>query len=228
MLPKPYYEREGVRIFCGDSRVIVPQLGGGFESVATDPPYGMEFVSNHRTIKHDAIANDGCDSLLRFACEIPADHSKYIFMRWDNIAAIPKPTSLITWVKNNWSMGDLDHEHARQTECIAFYRGVEHSWPGQRPTDVISWPRTDNEFHPTEKPVGLIQRVIALTFGTILDPFLGSGTTAVACIRTGRKCIGIELEEKYCEIAAKRCEAEFGRTALIDPVMKFEQKEMFE
>jgi site-specific DNA-methyltransferase (adenine-specific) len=62
--------------------------------------------------------------------------------------------------------------------------------------------------HPTQKPVGLCQRLLAVGGVTILDPFLGSGTTAVAAKLLNRKCIGIEIEERYCEIAANRCQQE--------------------
>ena len=70
--------------------------------------------------------------------------------------------------------------------------------------------------HVTEKTVGLIEFVLSVVHddSTILDPFLGSGTTAVACIKTGRKCIGIELSEAYCAIAARRCEEAFDSQAL--------------
>lgn len=86
---------------------------------------------------------------------------------------------------------------------------------------------TEKKFHPTQKPIDVIEWSIGFVSGeTILDPFLGSGTTAVAAIRTGRKCIGIELERKYVDIAIKRCEAEFERTALIDRVPTYQQQTM--
>ena len=62
--------------------------------------------------------------------------------------------------------------------------------------------------HPTQKPTNLICYILSVGGGRVLDPFLGSGTTAVACERLKRQWIGIEIEEKYCEIAAKRIEAE--------------------
>jgi len=71
--------------------------------------------------------------------------------------------------------------------------------------------------HPTQKPVALMEYLIMRhTARTILDPFMGSGTTAVACIRTGRKFIGIEKEPRYFDIAVKRVEEEFARTSLLD------------
>ncbi len=174
------------------------------ESVVTDPPYGMSFRSNYRNTKHDAIHNDESVHCLQRICNIPALHSKYIFCRWDNFSDLPKPRSLITWVKNNWSMGDLRHEHARQTEVLLFYPGPKHFFPAKRPTDVIQGARTRNENHPTEKPVQLIQTIVGWTSGTIFDPFMGSGSTGVACAQLGRKFIGIEIDERYFDVACRR------------------------
>ena len=193
-------------LYQGDCLEIMPTLGK-VDAVVTDPPYGMVFRSNHRKQRHDAIANDSNTDFLQWACSLTPSHSSYVFMRWDNLLDIAqKPRSLITWVKNNWSMGDLDHEHARQTEVCAFYPGPEHIWGSGRPSDVLHCPRTGNEFHPTEKPVQLMCAVIKWTGGLVCDPFMGSGSTGVACAKLGRKFIGIELEPKYFDIACKRIE----------------------
>ena len=193
-------------LYLGDCMDILPTLPK-VDAVITDPPYGMSFQSNYRQEKHLKIANDDTADL---SCAVidwaiqNTTHSVYAFGRWDNIKDYPKPKSLITWVKNNWSMGDLHHEHARQTEVAFFYAGVNHTFPEGRPTDVISYARTANEFHPTEKPVGLMAQFIKWTAGTILDPFMGSGTTGVAAIQMGRKFIGIEREPRYFDIACER------------------------
>jgi site-specific DNA-methyltransferase (adenine-specific) len=200
-------------LYLGDARDIVPGLGR-VDVVVTDPPYGMSFRSNHRATKHDAIANDSDAGCLQFACEIPADHSAYVFCRWDNLSEIPKPRSLITWVKNNWSMGDLDHEHARQTEVAAFYAGPGHVFPKGRPQDVIRAPRTGNDHHPTEKPVQLMAAFVEWTVGTVLDPFMGSGTTGVACTRLGRSFVGVEIHEPYFDIACRRIEEAYKQPRL--------------
>jgi DNA modification methylase len=166
----------------------------------------MAFRSNHRDVRHESIANDENDELLKWACSIQPTHSAYIFSRWDNIFSAPKPRSLVTWVKNNWSMGDLEHEHARQTEVVLFYPGPEHDFPRGRPSDVVKAPRTGNEYHPTEKPVQLMRAFIEWTRGTVCDPFMGSGSTGCAAVAMGRDFIGIELHEPYFDIACKRIE----------------------
>ena len=117
---------------------------------------------------------------------------------------MPPPRSVLVWVKNDWSAGDLKHSHGRQWEAICFYPGPKHEFTTRIP-DVIHANRTDNVYHPTEKPEELFQALMLANVGqTILDPFMGSGTTLVAAKRLGRIAIGIEREEHYCEVAVKR------------------------
>ena len=194
-----------------------PEIVGGvsYSAIVSDPPFGMSFRSNHRIERHKEIAADDTAELLVWVTNLPASHSKYIFCRWDNLADVPKPKSCVTWVKNNWSMGDLEHEHGRQTEVCVFYPGPEHYFPAGRPSDVINWPRTGNVFHPTEKPLGLMRIITGWTSGAVLDPFMGSGTTLVACAKLGRKGIGIELDPDYFEIACKRVRDAYAQPDLL-------------
>jgi len=200
-------------LYLGNCAEILPTLNN-IDSVVTDPPYGMAFQSNFRFVKHLKIANDETPELanevINWAIE-NANHSVYAFGRWDNLYNYPKPKSLITWVKNNWSMGDLNHEHARQTEVAFFYNGKAHKFPKQRPTDVVNFARTNNENHPTEKPVGLMQIFVDWTEGIVLDPFMGSGTTGVACAKMGKTFVGIEQEQKYFDVACKRIELAYAQ-----------------
>ena len=201
---KPYYQDSAVTIYHGDCREILPTLPK-VDLVLTDPPYGMNFVSNFRNVKHKPIAGDGqLDVVLIDECIKKAMRAAYVFCRWDNLKDMPRPKSVLAWVKNNWSMGDLKHEHGRQWEACCFYANEGHEFITRIP-DVIHADRTGNHQHPTEKPVSLMGRLIAANVGqTVLDPFMGSGTTLRAAKDLGRKAIGIEIEEKYCEIAAKR------------------------
>lgn len=194
---------DSITICCGDSILNWP-LDFTADTIITDPPYGMSFQSNHRLVKHNKIYKDHNDEALLWATKLAANHSKYIFCRWDNIHSVSKPKSLITWVKNNWSMGDLKHEHARQTETILFYPGVNHKFPLKRPTDVVDARRTQNKLHPTEKPVELIRQIIKWTEGTVYDPFMGSGTTGVACVLERRSFVGIEINPDYYSTAKAR------------------------
>lgn len=208
------------RVLCGDSKKAddVARLMGGsaFDSVVCDPPYGMAFQSNHRKTQHAEIAGDGDESLLQLAIGLEATHSKYVWCRWDNIPKNPKPKSVITWAKNNWSMGDLEHEHARQTEVCLFWPGRDHIWPDERPADLVLHARTNNELHPTQKPVTLLVEVVGWTSGLIYDPFLGSGTTLIAAEQLGRKCYGMEISPQYCDVIVKRWENLTGKKATLE------------
>lgn len=194
---------ENVEIYNADCQDILASFSN-IETIITDPPYGMSFRSNHRKEKYELIVNDDTTDLIKWICKIPAFHSKYIFCRWNNLYDVPCPKSFITWIKNNWGMGDLQHEHARQTEGILFYPGSKHFFPDKRPVDIIYADRTGNKHHPTEKPISLMMDIIKFTSGTIIDPFMGSGSTGIASIKLGRKFIGIEKDPIHYETAKQR------------------------
>ena len=203
---KPYFEDEAVTIYHGDCREMLPDIGE-VDLVLTDPPYGIGYQSARRIgwQRKDKIHGDESFPLWLFD-EIKYTIAMFIWCRWDVLLALPSPKSFIVWDKGVHSMGDLQHEFGRQWEGCAFYPGPEHSFL-KRPVDIIRHMRVSPEqlLHPTQKPVGAISPLITSHPGdTILDPFMGSGTTLRAAKDLGRKAIGIEIEERYCEIAAKR------------------------
>lgn len=194
------------KIYCGDCLDIMKDIPDkSIDLVLTDPPYGMNFQSNHRKTQHNKIENDDSFPLWIFKeFNRIAKRAVYVFCRWDNLVELPKPTSVLAWVKNNWSMGDLKHEHGRQWEAICFYPQEEHEFIKRIP-DVIKANRTGNNLHPTEKPVDLMIQIIQANKGdVILDPFTGSGSTLVACQELHRNFIGIEISPEYCKIAEDR------------------------
>ena len=103
-------------------------------------------------------------------------------------------------------MGDLKHEFGRRWEAVAFYPGPKHAF-SRRPVDVIRCGGIPPAklVHPTEKPVGAIEPLIACHKAkTVLDPFCGTGPTLMAAKLCGVKAVGIEIDERWCEIAADR------------------------
>ena len=206
MLPEPYYQDESVTIYHGDCREILPLLPK-VDLVLTDPPYGIDYQSARRIgwQRKAKIAGDDQFPTWIFG-ELQPRVAMFVWCRWDILPHLPKPKSFIAWDKCCHSMGDLQHEFGRQWEACAFYPGPEHRFIS-RPVDVIRCPRIPAEQlqHPNEKPVAALKPLITSHVGdVILDPFMGSGTTLRAAKDLGRKAIGIEIEERYCEIAAKR------------------------
>jgi len=175
--------------------------------VITDPPYGIDYQSARRIDWQRKAKIQGDDEFpLWIFTVLEPSVALFVWCRWDLLRIFPAPKSFIVWDKGVHSMGDLEHEYGRQWEAVAFYPGPEHSFI-RRPIDIIRCLRVAPEqmVHPNEKPVGAIKPLIyAHPPGLILDPFMGSGTTLRAAKDLNRKAIGIEIEERYCEIAAKR------------------------
>lgn len=120
-----------------------------------------------------------------------------------------KVKNILIWIKNNWSAGDLKGAYAKSTEFIIFAVKGRHLLNGGRDTDTLYYDRVvgNMQLHQNQKPVDLIKFLInksSQTEDTILDCFMGSGTTGVACMETNRNFIGIELDENYYNIAKQR------------------------
>ena len=212
-LPAPYYSDDAVEIYHGDCRELLANIKS--DAIVTDPPYGTEAY--------------GWDHLPQVSLSGP----RAVFGRLPEMLPLltPAPDIVVTWWPSNADcIGRSRVGVHRQAHIIAFWEpSGEIRKPHASPTSIsLGWyapgleadvwrdPHPHAGFqkseysHPTEKPVGLMQRVIRLLGGegTILDPFMGSGTTLRAAKDLGRKAIGIEIEERYCEIAARRCAQE--------------------
>lgn len=185
---------EGVTLYLGDCREILPTLGR-VDAVVTDPPYGIARVmkggkgTGHWTLLSDGNPWDHEAPNLDFMMGA-ADN----FVIWGgNYFPLPPSRCWFVWDKQN---------------AVPTMGQCELAWTNaDRPIQRFSWPVGRVNFgHPTEKPIELIEWTInqSRTTGSILDPYLGSGTTGVAAVNLGRKFIGIEIEPKYFEIACKR------------------------
>lgn len=207
---KPYYSDNHVTIYHGDNKDVIPILDSGcFDLMLTDPPYGINWQSGRRKVKHDKIAGDQC-----FCAEMISNliacmaRGSYVFGRWENLRVAQLPKSVVVWVKPNHSAGDLKHEHGRKWEAIFWYPGPDHRFVS-RPPDVMFCPTTGNKLHPTQKPIGLcVELMLANEFETVIDPYAGSGTIGRAAKDLGKKAVLIECDERYCEIAARRMSQE--------------------
>lgn len=205
------------RLMCGDSTMIddIEKLMSGekAELVFTDPPYGYKYKSNHQS-KHEMIENDDkildflpiCSSVMKDNSAIYLCTSHQVIEKWKPLISENfKYKNMIVWKKNNWSMGDLKGSFAGQHEIILFAHKGNVSLEGKGDTDIWEFKRVSPDIHPTIKPVDLIEYAIGkVACSSVLDLFLGSGSTLVACEKTNRKCYGMELDEKYCDVVINR------------------------
>ena len=201
---------------------------GSIDCVVTDPPYGISYVSNFRTVESEvvkSVANDTIEDavmLLNNACAIlerkmKADSHLYCFTSWkvyphfvNIIGKHFKVKNCLIWEKNNWSMGDLDGNYAEQYEMVIFATKGNRKLNGGRDTNILHFDRVANSslLHSCEKPVDLLSYLIEKSTDggeLVADPFMGSGSTMVAAKNTGRQYWGCELDEENYRIACGRC-----------------------
>lgn len=172
--------------------------------LVTDPPYGMAYQSGRR--KQKAIAGDATLDVRDSALELWGNKPALVFGTWKR----PMPENvrqLIVWDKRGGAgfSGDLKMPWADITEEIYV---LGSGWVGRRVPGIYSIPTlppSNRPDHPTPKPVTLMGRLLEhCPDGVIADPFAGSGATLVAAQLAGRRAIGVEMDEQYCELIAKR------------------------
>ena len=216
---KPNYQDDLVTLYHGDCRDVLETTPIAVDLVLTDPPYGVNYVSNMAAGRGtQPITNDGARLSLRlYRAVMPLLFANHVlwFTRWDAwpdvwelLGSSLPMRGLLVWDKGSPGMGDLDH-WGPSYELIASLGSGKIR--GGRDGSVLRYNAVPsaNRLHPTQKPIELLAYLIdKLNAWTVLDPFMGSGSTLVAAKSLGRKAIGIEIEERYCEIAARRCSQE--------------------
>lgn len=203
---KPYYDAHGITIYHGDCREV-DAWNVDFATMVTDPPYGMAFVSGQRQGRSRPIRGD-MDTRVRdevLATWVP--RPALVFATWK--APLPAGTrEVLVWDKVV-GLGALDIPWGSSWEAICV---IGHGWVGKREHGVLHYAlpsaAPERKMHPTPKPVRLMQELIRKCpeAGAIVDPFAGSGSTMCAARNLGRRAIGVELDERYCEEAAQRLE----------------------
>jgi len=221
LFPRKHYD--GVGLCHGE--VFCENVGG----VIMDPPYGIAYKTGQRNINtpwQGEIKGDKDSSLRDAVLQITSGIPALVF----GSRKIKEPAGtrmVLTWDKGPaLGMGDLSLPWKPTSEEIYV---IGCGFIGSRDEgSVLYCPPVQSmakngRVHPNEKPVDLILRLMRKTPGdTILDPFMGSGTTGVACARLGRKFIGIEIEPKYFDIACERIAREYAQLKLFPPVEKRE------
>lgn len=242
---KPYYDDGTCVIYHGDVLDVLAEWDAPVDAVLIDPPYasGTRLEAHKsasgamvragrfadRPIELDQMTTTGFVWLVRaiaYRCRflLPDGGSFLSFIdwrQWSNLCGAIETTNLrvqgmVVWDKGSMGLGNgfrNQHElicHASKGVPTVHDKGVPN---------VLHFSRVETDDHPSPKPEGLLQRLmqaVSPVGGTVLDPMMGSGTTLRAAKNIGRKAIGIEVEEPYCEIAAKRLAQEvldFGGAA---------------
>lgn len=221
----PYYQDDAVTIYHADCREILPKLEP-VDHVISDPPYGVDdthsghlgkVVLRNGEAAGQALAFDGVSGaeMLRLATEWVNASARWVVFtcEWKYLHLLDEAGLLVRmgiWRKPDGAPQFTGDRPGMGWEAVAIcHKAGKKRWNGGGRHAFWSFPKGENKSgHPTGKPIGLYKAFIADFTDpgeTILDPFMGSGTTLRAAKDLGRKAIGIELEEKYCEIAARRC-----------------------
>ncbi len=211
---KPYYEHVGIAIYHGSALAVLDEFDAHFgvqpfDLLLTDPPYGIgEARGKNKSRSKIAEAKDYGVSAWDDRPATEAIALARRLCRWQivfggNYYDLPPAKCWLVWDKDNGENDFADCELV-WTNLQKAVRRLRYRWAG-----MLQEPgcQRDERQHPTQKPEAVMRWALMQApqdVKTILDPFMGSGTTLVAAKRLGRQCVGIEREEKYCEIAAKR------------------------
>ena len=235
------------RVLCGDAtkQEDVERLMGGEKPMlmVTDPPYGVEYDANWR---NEADRANGKPYGARAIGKVNNDNKADWRDAWagfpGNVVYSWHPagaTSLvhglalqesgfdirmvIIWAKNQFPIG-RGHYHVKHEPCFYAVRsGCNADWAGDRKQTTlweIDKPRKSETGHSTQKPVECKERPIRNHNGDVYDPFLGSGSTLIACEKTNRKCYGMEIDTHYCDVIVKRYEDYTGKKAVLEKIKK--------
>jgi len=206
----PYYDKDGITIYCADNKQILPLLGDRFDLLLTDPPYGIGENARHAKSRGKLAAagqypcgnwdNERGDiQVLKHSIHLS---TKAIIWGGNYFAdVLPCSASWLVWDKRN--SGDFADCELAWTDLGCAVRKLELMWNGML--------REGNEprYHLTQKPLRLMKWCITLAskkndIKTVLDPWMGSGTTLVAAKALGLRATGIEINEDYCKAAVLR------------------------
>ena len=231
---RPYYERDGITIYHGDCREIVPSLPVA-DLVLTDPPYGISepgssigILAGKGSKRLDFFAGDSdhaaMRSLVREACALALDRLKPTGSAYfwcghrsfgdlvDLCEARGMTTRFVVWRKAVPLPFGAGWSSAAELCVYGYPPGRTWTVSGEAPPNVIDSDsyrhgQPGKLAHPTQKPTRVIRPLLLYSTNPgdlVIDTFAGSGTTLDVCAAEGRRAIGIEIEERYCEIAAKR------------------------
>lgn len=209
----PYYEHGGITIYHGDCREVLPYIPQ-CDLLLTDPPYGIgEARGKNKSRTKAAKAKDYGVALWddapppRWLLEFAREKTRWAIIFGGNYFELPPSSCWLVWDKENGANDFADCELA-WTNMPRAARLTRYRWQGMRQGNMGA---KEERVHPTQKPLPVMSWALSLApddVQSVLDPFMGSGTTLVAAKQRGLSAIGIDAEERYCEIAAKRLSQE--------------------
>jgi len=228
--PKPEVLNEWVTLYEGSALDVLPTLDrASIAAVVADPPYGVSYQSARRIDKSkrfDVLTGDDVPQSGWFAAVKPTlveTGCLLCFCEWKHSETFRTAMTVagfhvgaqLVWNRVVPGMGDLTGRPSPAHDLIWFAVHGKYQLPGKRPSSVYTVQRLGGHelVHPTQKPVPLMARLIddyAPAGGLILDPFAGSGTTAIAAMQTGRRCILIECDSRYCDTIRRRVDLASG------------------
>jgi DNA modification methylase len=221
------------RLLCGDATnkedVDILMDGNKADMVFTDPPYGVDYdggSKKRKKLKDDHIGTNIYSKVIPIISEncIGACYTwfagSYPFDLYNSVYKYGDIHSLIIWVKNNSTFNMNIHYKQKHEPCLYWKpKNKTLRWAGSNNQDTVwNFDRdSKNKLHPTQKPVELATKAISNhNADIIMDLFLGSGSTLIACEKTNRKCYGMELDPHYCDVIVKRWEEFTGKKAILN------------
>lgn len=210
---KPYHESARGQLYCGDCLEVMPELKQGFDICFTDPPYGIgEAAGKNKSRSSKTIATDYGNLLwdnkipdkVIFDLIFKLSDNQIIFGGNYFIEYLKNSSCWIVWDKDN--TGNFADAELIYTSFKTAVRIIKFRWNGMLQQDMKY---KEKRFHPTQKPVQLCENILrkySKTGQSIIDPFAGVGSILISAEKLGHRWAGIEREEQYCEIAAKRIE----------------------
>lgn len=201
----PYYEDRAVRLYLGNCLEVTEWVRA--DVLLTDPPYGIDYRSGQKSTLPRSIAGDADTSVRDAALQLWLSGPALVFGSWRRPRPSAAHTRLIWDTGGALGMGDLRVPWKPSDQEIYV---IGQGFTGPRTNNVLRYPPVQSmakngRLHPHEKPVELLRELIRkCPPGVIADPFAGSGSTLVAARLEGRRAIGVELDEAYCELIAAR------------------------
>lgn len=196
--------------------------------IVTDPPYIMSYKGQRQEKDHKfnkPILNDNNEQIIidyikECGRVLKDDAAIYMFCNSNRVELFKielekyfNLKNIIVWVKNNWTSGDVYAQYGKQHEFLMFANKGRRKINGKRISDVWTYKKVagKDQLHQNQKPLDLIIKAILKSSDEgdlVFDGFMGSGTTAIACIKTNRRFIGYELDKEYYDIAIQRIQEE--------------------